>query len=210
MDEDDRYISRWGPMFTNGSLAKPDRATNLAIPVVAEGGWGALTLRNIASAANVTPQAIAGWFPSVTAMRVAVAERYGQRWIRQRDLVASRRILREPLERVTPQHVALALLPETWPETVFDRVWLAIVEAGRWDEQVGSAVATIEEQERDLVLDLMTSVGTREPPTEEVDLTLALVRGVRLARTSVHAPLTAERATDALRFAISGGRTSRP
>jgi AcrR family transcriptional regulator len=168
-------------------------------------------LRNVASAANVTPQAIAAWFPSVTAMRVAVAGRYGQRWIRHRGRLASRSILRETVETVTPPQVALALLPETWLETVFDSVWLAIVEAGRWDGEVGAAVATIEEQERDLVLDLMTTTSMREPPpVEEVDLALALVRGVRAARTSTHDPLTTERATDALRSAISGGRTSLP
>lgn len=214
-DEDERVISRWGPMFTNASLAKADMATNLAIPLVAEAGWSALTLRNMATAANVTPQAIAAWFPSVTAMRAAIAERYGLRWIRERGNVAWRRFARGPVESVTPPHVALALLPETWLETVFDRVWLAVVEAGRWDERVASAVATTEEQERDLVLHLMTSAGTRVRPVgevdpAEVDLALALTRGVRIARTSVHDPLTAERAADALLTVISGGRTSLP
>lgn len=209
-DEDERYFSRWGPMFTNGSLAKADLATNLAIPLVADGGWGALTLRNMASAANVTPQAIAAWFPSVTAMRVAIAERYGQRWIRERGRQARLRVSRARLEIVTPSQVALALLPETWLETVFDGVWLAVVEAGRWDEGVGLAVATIEEEERDLVSHLMTSAEAPERPVEEVDLALALTRGVRVARTSAHDPLTAERATDALLFAVSAGRRSLP
>ena len=209
MDEDDHYIPRWGPMFTNGSLAKADMATNLAIPLVADGGWGALTLRNVASAANVTPQAIAAWFPSVNAMRVAIAGRYGQRWIRHRGRTARHRS-GDPFERATPPQVALALLPDTWLETVFDSVWLAIVEAGRWDEAVGSAVAVTEEQERHLVHDLMTTPETRERPVEEVDLALALTRGMRAARVAVNDPLSAQRATDALLSELSGGRTSLP
>src|SRR5690349_5746113 len=107
MDEDERYIPRWGPMFTNGSLAKADLATNVAIPLVAEGGWGALTLRSMASAANVTPQAIAAWFPSATAMRVAIAGRYGQRWIRHRGRMAGRSLVLKPVESVPPPQVAL-------------------------------------------------------------------------------------------------------
>jgi AcrR family transcriptional regulator len=210
MDEDEHYMPRWGPMFSKGSLAKPDLATDVAIPLMAEGGWGALTLRNMASVANVTPQAIAAWFPSVAAMRVAIAERYGQRWIRQRGQVANHRIVRAQVESITPPQVALALLPETWLETVYDRVWLAVVEAGRWDHGVGLAVATIEEQERDLVFHLMTSAEAPERPVEDVDLALALTRGARIARTAVHDPLTAERATAALRVAVSGGRRSLP
>lgn len=208
-DEDDHYISHWGPMFSNGSLAKADLATNVAIPLMAEGGWGALTLRNMASAANVTPQAIAAWFPSVAAMRVAIAERYGLRWVRERGHVARRRTSREPVQCLSPAQVALALLPETWAESMFDRVWLAVVEAGRWDDGVGTAVATIEEQERDLVLRLMTSAEAPERPAEDVDLALALTRGVRIARTAAHDPLTAERATAALLSAISGGSDQR-
>ena len=210
MDEDEHYMPRWGPMFSKGSLAKPDLATDVAIPLMAEGGWGALTLRNMASVANVTPQAIAAWFPSVAAMRVAIAERYGQRWIRQRGQVALQRLVRAQVESVTPPQVALALLPETWLETVYDRVWLAVVEAGRWDAGVGSAVAAIEEQERDLVFHLMTSAETPERPDEDVELALALTRGVRIARTAVHDPLKTARATAALRVAVSGGRRSLP
>jgi AcrR family transcriptional regulator len=189
VDDDMRFIPRSGPMFSGGSLAKADLATNLAIPLMAEGGWSALTLRNISRAANVTPQAIAAWFPSVDAMRAAIAERYGQRWIRERSCLA-RRAIRLPQpdsqpdsETVAVPRVALAMLPATWLEDVFDGVWLTVVEAGRWDEAVGSAVAAVQESERDLVDELLAGAdGRDEVLKHEVDLMLAIVRGLRASR----------------------------
>lgn len=106
---------------------------------VAEGGWSALTLRNVAAAANLTPQAIAAWFPSVGAMRIAVAAVYGDRWVRHLRYLGRTRTLRPvgepPLDLSA---LTAALLPQTWLEEVFDGVWLTIVEAGRWDEAIGS------------------------------------------------------------------------
>ena len=53
MDSDERYIPRFGPMFSGSSPAKAEMATDLAIPLLAEGGWSAVTLRTVARAANV-------------------------------------------------------------------------------------------------------------------------------------------------------------
>ena len=47
MDDDDRYIPRWGPMFSRGTAARAELATDLAIPLVAEGGWQAVPRENI-------------------------------------------------------------------------------------------------------------------------------------------------------------------
>lgn len=198
MDVDERYIPRFGPMFTGSSPAKGDMATDLAIPLLAEGGWSAITLRTVARAANVTPQAIAAWFPSVTAMRIAIAERYGDRWIRERGCVARRRLFDRPRPvavSTARSEVAHALLPQTWLEEVFDGIWLTVVEAGRWDEAVGSAVADVLERERDVVADLLAD-RLRDLPDDaalgdqqldqDVEIVLALVRGLRTARTSRH------------------------
>ena len=187
-------------------------ATDLAIPLLAEGGWSAVTLRNIATSANVTPQAIAAWFPSVTVMRVAIAERYGQRWIRERGAVARRRMLLSELAgtdvpaHARPAQVALALLPETWLERVFDGVWLTVAEAGRWDDVIRSSVAAVEEAERDLVTDMLVQAGAtdRAQTERDVDLVLALVRGLRVALVLTSDRMSVERASELLRAALSG------
>ena len=168
MDDDDRYIPRWGPMFSRGTAARAELATDLAIPLVAEGGWQAVTLRSVARAANVTPQAIAARFPSVAVMRVAIAERYGRRWMGERRAVAHRRMLEE----------------------TFDGVWLTVVEAGRWDEAIGASVAAVQEDERDLVAELLD-----DPEDEgDVDLVLTLVRGLRAARVAQRGDVTSRSA----------------
>jgi len=217
MDSDERYISRFGPMFSGSSPAKSEMATDLAIPLLAEGGWSAVTLRTVARAANVTPQAIAAWFPSVSAMRVAIAERYGDRWIRERSYQAGRRLLSVPrpdsLSAARAQ-VVHALLAETWLEEVFDGVWPSLVEAGRWDEAVGSVVANVQTREEDVVADLLED-RLRDRPADiwghdssafrhHVDIVLALARGMRAARTSPHSPMPADRAAAAIDSVLSG------
>ena len=181
--EERRYIPRTGGMFSRGSLAKAEMATDLAIPIVAEGGWPALTLRNVARAANVTPQAIAAWFPSVGAMRVAVAARYGDRWICERGYLARWRTLSARAGAPTPTvpAAAAALLPQSWLEATYDGIWTSIVEAGRWDEAIGNTVAGVHEQEEDLARGLLDPSGLRRDTDLEVrvELTLALVRGLR-------------------------------
>lgn len=185
MDDDDRrLIPHMDAMFTTSSLAKADLATDLAIQLLADGGWSALTLRNMARAANMTPQAIAAWFPSAAAMRAAIAGRYGERWLRKRGTDAHHRLYR-PLsstEPLTVAQVALALLPATWLEETFAGVWLTIVEAGRWEEGVAASVAELREAERDLVLDLLTPVGCRDETQREdlIDVVLTVVQGCPL------------------------------
>lgn len=218
MDPDERYIPFSGPMFNGRSLAKAELATNLAIPLLADGGWSAVTLRTVAGAANVTPQAIAAWFPSVTAMRRAIAERYGDRWIDERRAVAGRRLIRtaRPADVDSARsQVVLALLPGTWLEEVFDGVWLTVAEAGRWDEGIGRVVAAVQEQERDVVAELLEE-QLRDLPSfpdrmgvhrfeQHVDLVLALVRGLRVARTAPHGRMEAVRAAAVLDGGLSGG-----
>ena len=219
MDSDERYIPRFGPMFSGSSPAKSEMATDLAIPLLAEGGWPALTLRTVARAANVTPQAIAAWFPSVRAMRVAIAERYGNRWIRERAYQAGRRLLRVPCPddlSAARAQVVHALLPETWLEEVFDGVWLTVVEAGRWDEAVGSVVADVQTREQEVVADLLedrlrdqlVDAGGHDGLEfhHHVDIVLALTRGMRVARTSPHSPMSADRAAAAIDSVLSGAR----
>ena len=207
MDHDRRFTPTTGPMFSRTSPAKADLATDLAIPLLAQGGWSALTLRNMAREGNVTPPAIAAWFPSVHAMRAAIARRYGERWLRERGYVARRRLwwpaLDEPsalpavgLPAGVLPRAALALLPATWLENVFDGVWLTVVEAGRWDEEIASSVAAVLDAERDLVAELLGGKpGLGQAPLEQdVDLVLATVRGLRASCAGQRGEVTSARA----------------
>jgi AcrR family transcriptional regulator len=200
-----------GPMFSRTSPAKADLATDLAIPLMAQGGWSALTLRNMAREGNVTPQAIAAWFPSVHAMRVAIARRYGERWLREREYLARGRswwpegsgptaLPAVGLPDGVLPRAALALLPATWLEVVFDGVWLSVVEAGRWDEEISSSVAAVLDAERTLVAELLGgSPGLGQAPLEQdVDLVLSIVRGLRATLAGQRGEVTS----------ASAGRTS--
>lgn len=183
MDADNRFIPRSGPMFSRSSPAKAQMATDLAIPILADGGWPALTLRNVAAAANVTPQAIAAWFPSVAAMRAAVAAVYGDRWIRERGNLARARTFSASSggAGLTVPDVALALLPQSWLEEVFDGIWSTIVEAGRWDDAIGSSVTAVRSRERALTRGLLEASRRDEHESleREVELVLTFVHGFR-------------------------------
>lgn len=211
---EERYIPHSGPMFSRGTVARAELATDLAITIVADGGWPALTMRNVARAANLTPQAIAAWFPSVAVMRTAVAQRYGDRWIRQRGYLARSHLLHARLagqivedEIQTVSDLTVALLPKSWLEETYDGIWLTIVEAGRWDESIGETVTDIQERERDLVCDLLDPTGRQdiEHLERDVDLVLALVRGLRATHVVAREGVTADRAAVALAGIGSAG-----
>lgn len=213
VDDGGRIIPRRGAMFTDSSLNKADLATNLAVQLLADGGWSALTLRNIAQAARVTPPAIAAWFPSSAVMRAAIAGRYGERWVRERGNQARHRI--RPLvstgEPVTLVEVALSLLPATRLEEVFAGVWLTILEAGRWDDAIAAQLAVVRERERDMVFDLLADVVCRDDVQREgyVDLVLVLTQRLDAALAAPHGALSAERAERAqrvVRACLSGVR----
>jgi AcrR family transcriptional regulator len=193
---EERYIPRSGPMFSRGDGARAELATDEAIPILAEGGWGALTMRNVAKAANVTPQAIAARFPSVAAMRVAIAQRYGDRWVRERGYLARTRTASTRFAGGTPTlpEIVTAMLPHTWLEDTYDGIWLTIVEAGRWDVAIASTVADVQERERGVVRDLIDPSGRHdhEDLERDVDLVLSLVRGMRATHAPAREGRTAE------------------
>ena len=96
-----------------------------------------------------------------------------------------------------------------------DGVWLTVVEAGRWDEVIGSVVADVQERERDVVAhlladrlrDLLADAALDHRQLDpHVDIVLALVRGLRVARISPRGAMSADRAAAVLRDALSGAR----
>ena len=175
-DEGTSLIPRQGGMFTDSSLNKADLATNLAIQLLADGGWSALTLRNLARTANVTPPAIAAWFPSASVMHAAIAGRYGERWIRERGRRARMRMYAfGSTQPISLPQVALSLLPATRLEEVFD-----------------------------LLMDV--ECGDEEQSEKYADLVLALTHGLVVARTAPHGAMSAERAEQVVHALLSGVR----
>jgi AcrR family transcriptional regulator len=200
--EEIRYIPQAGDMYSLGA-SKGDMATNVAVRVMSEDGWQGVTIRSIARAANVTPQAISAWFPSVAVMRRAIAHRYADRRLRE---LASRAwhavnldLSVERSER--PDHEIVGLLPRTWLQETFDRIWLSIEDAARWDDTLAEIVADFDGREWHLVRTMLRGSGV-EIDEVEVDLVLALVRGLRAGRCAKVDPLTAAQADAALRRAL--------
>ena len=187
-------------MFQERSLNRADIATDVAIPLLADGGWHAMTLRSLGRSANVSGAAVAGWFGTTAVLHEAVARRFGARWLRSLDArVAGVCRGKAPLSRAD---IISTLLPTEWEEEVFHRIWLSIVEAGQWEANVAVAVAEVEAAEHALVLemlerDLAEVTGAPEGLWLEATALVALVRGLRQARCSVTQPMPRDTADQA-------------
>jgi AcrR family transcriptional regulator len=189
--------ARQEPMFRDFSLNRADIATDLAIPLLAEGGWPAMTLASIAARGNMKRQSVAQWFGNVEAMREQVAWRFIRRWL----MLLSARLT--PLHRAAAQGdrpdaatVARMLLPADDDGIAFDRIWLAICEAGRSD--LGIAAATTFGESEQLAMVASWLPGSSQPAVRAV---CALVTGLR-AQLCAAEPITladAYAATEVLR-----------
>ena len=194
------------------NTSKGNVATNVAIPALAAGGWQGFTLRRMAEYANITPQAVAAWFPTVAAMRTSVGVHYGERWIvHLRDRIAWYHPRSARDRRVqTVADLAIAALPRTELQEEYDRIWLTVIEAAKWDEKLGQAVSEIEAREQEHVEDLIIQHGGHEVRDAEtmarVELAgaavVTMMRGVRAARCATHEPMTTERAEEVLRVVL--------
>ncbi len=162
-------------MFRLSSPHKADMATDMAIPLIAESGWSAMTLRALGRAAKISGPAVAAWYGSVERLHEVIAARYGHRWL---QLV----FLRLPgyHNDVGVGEILATLLPADEDEVALTRVWLAIQEAGRTEPRVGAVVAAIESQEEDL---LARRLETRS------DEAMIVLRGLRAAMCAPGTPL---------------------
>lgn len=159
-------------MLEEHSPASVAMATDLAIPIVADGGITALTPKTIGDRAGCSRQAVHQWFPGQRLSRV-VAVRFLARW---RQWVAV---------RVRCGGVA-GLLPEDDEVAAWTRVWLALVELGVRDPEISPLV----EETRRWEMDVIRAASTRRcpgtgltrggPSSEEVLALHCLVEGLRL------------------------------
>jgi len=169
--------NRLEPMFRDRSLNRAEIATDLAIPLLAEGGWPAMTIAAVAARGNMKRQSVAQWFGSGAAFREQVAWRYAWRWA---ALLSSQLVMLYSIEDPDAATVAQRLLPTDEDGIVFARVWLAICEAGRSDESIAAAVRHGEAGERELIEQHLTHA---EPST--IRAVCALLHGLRAQVTAV-------------------------
>lgn len=157
-------------MFAFRSLNKADRATDLAIPVMAEEGWSGVTLAAIACRGNMRRQSVLTWFGSVDALREQIAWRYARRWSSLQLNSLVRLYGADP----DPVDVIQALLPTDDDGIIFARIWLSICDAGRTAPSIAAAAAFGECEQRDRIRRLL---GNDDPSV--LRTTCALLTGLR-------------------------------
>lgn len=177
--------ARFEPMFCDRRINRGDIATDLAIPLLAEGGWPAMTLAAVAGRGNMKRQSVAQWFGNVEAMREMVAWQYTRRWLRLLSAQLTP-LYRERERGARPDATVVArlLLPENNDGIVFARIWLAICEAGRSDLSIAAATTYGESEQLAMVRDWL-------PGTDDSDIrgVCGLVTGLR-AQLSATEPIS--------------------
>ena len=150
-------------MLRPDSPSRRDILTDFAIGAVIDEGLFGLTVRGLARRIRVTPAGLQHWSGPRREMLVTVAATFGQRW----EQWMWRREFRDG---------ALALLPTTPDEVGWTRVWLALQELGRTEEEVAVVISDVRAAERTLV-----AHSHPELTDDDVVFVLALVDGLRTA-----------------------------
>jgi AcrR family transcriptional regulator len=144
------------------SPARRDMVTDMAIGLILENGLAAVTVRGVAKKIGIAAPTLLGWYGSAERVRLVVGQTYCGRWVQW----IQRREFRDGL---------LALLPVTAEEVGWTRVWEAVLELARLDDDVAACVADTVAFERHLADGVVAD--------EVVDEVLALVAGLREAVT---------------------------
>jgi AcrR family transcriptional regulator len=162
-------------MFLPESPAWVDIATDFGIPLIAEGGLGAVTPAAIARPARCSRQAVHQRLGSAEALRRSVAARFLGRWERWLDV------------RVQ-QYGVDGLLPDSDDALAWARVWLALGAHAVLDTELAAWVVGIHQTERSLVRSALTrkwadELGMSSEFSEDVVATVhAVVGGIRVDR----------------------------
>jgi hypothetical protein len=145
--------------------------------LVAGGGHGALTLRKVASRMGIRQSWLSDRFDNRARMLAIATGVIGERWSAWIGARSGRLGI-------------AAFLPDSDDGVVATRVWLALVELGRVEEQSAWRVAQVRRDERSLLSRLR---GPAEPD-QRIDELLALVDGLRAAIADPIHPLRLDRA----------------
>lgn len=166
-------------MLEPDSSSRHAMVTDLGIAIVGEQGWGALTPAALGQALGLTRQAVHQWFGDQHGLRLVFAQHFAGRWSRWIDV------------RVYA-HGLPGLLPTSEDSRRWARVWLALVEQGGRDDDLGAIVAHARAQEAEvLARHLASLVAARHgiavsPLPVLAHATSAAVEGLRVR--SCHEP----------------------
>ncbi len=159
------------------SLDDADLLGDAAFGLIAEGGHAALKLRAVAGRMGISQSWLSDRFGNRARMLAVATGVIGERWF---TWISAR-----------SRYLGIAaFLPDDDEGVVATRVWLALVELGRVEEQTAWRVNHVRREERSLVRHLL---GPAEP-AQRVDELVALKDGLRAAIADPVAPLRPRRA----------------
>lgn len=168
--EDSWFVKPW-------SLDDADLLGDAAFGLVAEAGHAALTLRVVARRMGISQSWLSDRFDNRARMLAIATGVIGERWA---TWVSAR-----------SRYLGIAaFLPDTDEAVVATRVWLALVELGRVEEQTAWRVAHVRHDERSVLRHLL---GPSESEQRLDELT-ALTDGLRAAIADPIHPLRPRRA----------------
>src|SRR5262245_41457482 len=137
-------------MLRPNSEGRGDRVVDAAIGVIAEHGLAGVTVRGIAARIHVAPPTLLAWFGSRDRFVRIIALTYCDRWTKW-------------IHGRMYEHGTLALLPGNDDEIVWTRVWMAICDLARRDDDIAYAVGRTVDFERWVVRSGLKTLCS--PPT---------------------------------------------
>lgn len=155
-------------MLRTDSPARRDMVTDMAIAMILENGLGAVTVRGVAAKIGIAAPTLLGWYGTAERVRFIVGQTYCARWVQW----IQRRAFRDG---------PFALLPLTEDEVGWTRVWEAILELGRLDEDVALCIEDAVAFERHLAGQTVVA---------DIDEVMALIDGLRQAVTRMRSPMS--------------------
>jgi hypothetical protein len=176
-------------MLRMNSPARHDMVTDHAIGLVVEGGLAAVTARALSRSIGLSAPTILGWYGTARRIRLVVAQTFCDRWMQW----VQRRRFRDG---------ALALLPATAEEVAWTRVWLALHELGRLDDDVAANLARVAAYETHVLSEAVGDDGAAGA--------LALVDGLRHAVTRKVGRLDTPQAREILSDALARAASAHP
>ncbi len=175
----------WAPgVLRMDSPARRDMVTDMAIGLILENGLAAVTVRGVAKKIGIAAPTLLGWYGSAERVRLVVGQTYCVRWVQW----IQRRAFRDG---------PVALLPLTADEVGWARVWQAVLELARLDDDVAACVDGAVAFERHLVGQAVAD--------EDADEVMALVDGLRQAVARRLSPMDPAHAREILARRLARG-----
>jgi AcrR family transcriptional regulator len=162
------------PQASQEILLRPDFqdrlhiVTDSAVGLLRAHGAAGLTIRRIATDCEMSIGWLTNRFENKDRMISLITMTVGERWL---QWITSR----------VDEMGTLALLPDSDDEIPAVNVWLTLLDLGRIHEGVGAQTAAVRAQERAWAATLLRTGPTHYPSPDDINATIALVDGLRVA-----------------------------